>query len=1189
MISIKTIQIKRKPFDHVVGIISIFMVLLSCSKTEPVRQSVILNDQWQTIASDSTGFDPGEFQSEQFKPENWLTVDVPHNWDDYAGYRRLRHGNFHGSAWYRKTFSVEKPLDEKRFFLFFEGVSSYATIWLNGDSVGYHAGGRTTFTIDVTDHLRFDRDNLLAVKAENPAFIHDLPWVCGGCSADLGFSEGSQPLGIFRPVQLIMTHPVRIEPFGIHIWNDDQISETKASLNVTAEIKNYSEVRRQIEVRQILRNQDGKKILSVTSSISIEPGSSDTLKQVLSEIKHPILWSPDQPYRYRLCTQVVEDGKLVDELITPYGIRTTKWDISGEGASNRFYINGNPFFINGVAEYEHLMGQSHAFTDEQIKARMGQFKAVGFNTFRDAHQPHNLRYIEYFDSLGILWWPQFSAHVWYDNPDFKTNFRQLMHDWIKERRNSPSIILWGLQNESILPDSFSVECTKLIRKLDPGSPSQRLVATCNGGTGADWEVPQNWSGTYGGTPSNYANELLFQKLNAEYGAYRSIDLHTEGELNIKGPLSEERICLLLEMKVRLAESVRDSICGHLQWPLITHDNPGRVQGGEGFRELDRVGPVNYKGIMTIWGEPTDLFYMYRSNYAPADKEPMVYIAMHTWPDRWTEPGLKDNIHVYSNCDEVELYNGLKTRLLGRKTRNGIGTHFIFNQADVQTNLLYAIGYRGGKAIASDAVVLNHLPADSGLDILAGKTQTLTASGRHYVYRVNCGGPDYTDQDGHIWQADVHQSSDTTWGSHSWADDYEGVPSFFASQRQTHDPIEGTLDWPLLQTFRYGKHKLNYRFPLPNGQYTVELYFIEPWYGTGGGMDCRNWRQFDVALNGNTVIHDLDIWAEAGHNRLLRKEARVEVTTGQLEIAFPKVKSGQAILSAIAISSDDSSVQPASPSPGLISGLMTENGKWEASAWMDTGCDQFTDAPGKYVTLAPVLYGAEWLKTPEKWTVSGPVPASFVSRLDADLFVGIDTQITKLPDWLATFEAQNETIVSTYKGRTTYRLYKKRINKDAQIELKPLGISNPTMAYPVALVPVSSLDDIIDLRQGIDYQSEDGKLWGTGRVTEYMGKKCVILPDEKGSYGLVFKVGLASKYGFEIRFMNCSGGELPAHVVILSDDKRIMWEGDWSFRTADVKWQSMLSNTQTIINAGTYTMKITPKKKGPLYFDRIKVQ
>ena len=171
-----------------------------------------------------------------------------------------------------------------------------------------------------------------------------------------------------------------------------------------------------------------------------------------------------------------------------------------EGAAPGFFINGQRLFINGTCEYEHLLGGGHAFSPEQIKARVRLIRQAGFNAYREAHQPHNLLYQSLLDREGMLFWSQFSAHIWYDTPQFRENFKMLMRQWIKERRNSPSIILWGLQNESTLPRDFAEECTAIIREMDPTCASQpglagRLVTTCNGGEGSDWNVIQNWSGT----------------------------------------------------------------------------------------------------------------------------------------------------------------------------------------------------------------------------------------------------------------------------------------------------------------------------------------------------------------------------------------------------------------------------------------------------------------------------------------------------------------------------------------------------------------------------------------------------------------------------------------------------------------------------------------------------------------------
>ncbi len=226
-----------------------------------------------------------------------------------------------------------------------------------------------------------------------------------------------------------------------------------------------------------------------------------------------------------------------------------------------------------------LMGSSHAFTARTNKSKGFANESGGLlNAFRDAHQPHNLLYQKYWDELGILWWTQLSAHVWYDTPAFREQFKQLLKEWVIERRNNPSVVLWGLQNENKLPAGFARECTELVRSLDPTASAQRKVTTCNGGEGTDWDVPQNWTGTYGGDPATYDKDVKRQVLIGEYGAWRTLDLHTEGPFYQSGPYSEDRMTQLMEQKIRLAESVKDSSSGHFFWLYTSHDNPGRVQG-----------------------------------------------------------------------------------------------------------------------------------------------------------------------------------------------------------------------------------------------------------------------------------------------------------------------------------------------------------------------------------------------------------------------------------------------------------------------------------------------------------------------------------------------------------------------------------------------------------------------------------
>ena len=719
-----------------------------------------------------------------------LSLNVPHNFDDYYGYRQLRHGNLHGKASYEKTFFAEKQ-DDKRYFLQFEGVGSYATVTLNGHQFPKELVGRTVWTLDVTNALR-NGQNEIEVLVDHPAMQTESPWVCGGCSSEWGFSEGSQPFGIFRPVSLIETDAVRIEPFGVHVWNNAACD----SVFIETELKNYTQQPQQIELVNKFTLASGKQVFRLTQTLSLLPGQTKTIRQT-EKIENVHRWSLKDPYLYNLATMIKRDGKTTDEVRTPFGIRNIKW-------GRQFFLNGTPTFINGTCEYEHILGNSHAFTPEQIRSRVKQIRNAGFNAFREAHQPHNLLYQQLLDEQGILFWSQFSAHIWYDTQQFRENFKRLLVRWIKERRNSPSIILWGLQNESVLPKDFAEECCDIIRSLDPTCRDQRLITTCNGGEGSDWNVIQNWSGTYGGSAENYDNELKRreQLLNGEYGAWRTIDLHGDAKY------SEESFTKLLETKARLAESAKDSVCGHFQWLFSSHDNPGRTQPDGALRRIDKIGPINYKGLTTIWEEPTPAYYMYRQRYG----------------------------------------------LVSRHSR-----------------------------------AINLTAADRNRDLVKG------AEGYHYLYRINCGGDAFVDEFGQQWLAD-----DTLY-SHSWGQDF-GMHPYQASQRHISDDIRGTRSDELFQFFRFGRHRLWYDLPVPNGDYRVELYFAEPWHGRGGGErdDYEGIRIFDVAINGETKVNDLDPWAEAGYCGALKRVVTAKAKNGKLCISFPEVKAGQAIICGIAV-------------------------------------------------------------------------------------------------------------------------------------------------------------------------------------------------------------------------------------------------------------------------------------------------
>ncbi|GLB49604.1 hypothetical protein Y10_19720 [Neptunitalea sp. Y10] len=1129
-----------------------------------------MNDQWQSVILDSLPMSEKEFVTSGIKSVSTLPVTVPHNWDQYYGYRRGKHGNLHGTAWYYKTFSLDNYQQGKRYFLFFEGVGSYATIWVNGQKIGEHKGGRTSFTVDATEAIDSNGINSLVVKASHPAFIADLPWVCGGCSGEWGFSEGSQPMGIFRPVTMLVTNNVRVQPFGVHIYKTGSFSNKEVNLKVSTELKNYGDEDQNILVTNSLQDKDGNIVASTQTKILLASDSQQKIKQSLPVIQNPELWSPENPYLYNLVTEIEDDNEVLDRIETSYGVRWVSWPLTRNDGDNKLYINEKSYFLNGTCEYEHLMGNSHSFSNQQISSRIHQIKDAGFNAFREGHQPHNLKYQEYLDKEGILFWSQFSAHIWYDTPAFKENFKILLKEWIKERRNSPSVIMWGLQNESTIPKEFAEICTEIIREMDPSASTERLVTTCNGGEGTDWNVIQNWSGTYGGDPFNYDNELKKDLLNGEYGAWRTADMHTEGYFKQKGAYSEERFSQLMEIKIAEAEIVKDSVIGHFNWLFSSHENPGRIQNGEAYRDIDRIGPVNYKGLFTAWGEPLDAYYMYAGNYASKEINPMVYIVSHSWPNRWTEPARNDSIVVYSNCDEVELFNDINGTSFGRKKNPGKGKHFLWDGVDLNYNVLYAKGYVNGIEKTSDRIVLNNLPESPNFDqLFTDKDVIKPTEKRNYLYRVNAGGPEFTDSFGNFWMADVHRTDYKTWGSKSWTDSFDNLHDFYGSQRRIFDPITDTRNWQLFQTFRYGNNdQLKYEFPLENGVYTVELFFTEPWYGVGSDTNCKGYRTFNVALNNTVVEHDLDIWEETGFAGALKKTYEVEVVNGLLTVSFPEVNSGEAVISAIAIAGKKQNVAKASP--GNIQNLMLSNQDVvKIQSWLDINQRQYNDASVKWNELPYQLFGAEWLQFSSALFMK-EFSGNFSVGKPSDIYLLLEENVTEKTAWIENFEVIAGQAKTT--DGITYKLYKKTGNAETVFSFTNLKEKSK---FCLVVVPTYEMGEEEEERPNITLKAKEGKIEGAyytdiHRKSEYVGFN----GKTDNSIEWEVKTGLAGIHLLRFKYMNMNDTAVKVRLEIIAPNGAKMRDDFISFPVKQKKFKILNTTTGGFINAGTYTIRIS---------------
>ena len=876
----------------------------------------------------------------------WRDIDIPHQFNDYNTYLG---GDTHiyGTALYERHVAIDAQHAGSRVFAWFEGAGHYATVYVNGHEAGHHRGLRVGFSVDLTDHIEFGGDNLLEVRVEYPradeSDLFDLPFMDGG-NAGGAHCEGTEPFGIHKPVHIVITGNVRVQYFGTYVFTTNEYTPNSVPLTVWTEVRNHYDAAKAVAVKSEIRDASGSVLKTVESTERVNAGQEYKFVQTTGNLAGPRLWSPDDPYLHTLSTTVTVDGAVEDTYETPFGIRWISWPKSETAAAGQtvFKINDKPVFIKGICEYEHNLGMDHAFTDEMVAASCRMVHSCGFNAFRDAHQPHNLRYYDHWDRYGIVCWPQIESNnrqELLDNKAYTANMVHIVESYVRERRNHPCIVLWGIYNENSISDynqwekidwdNLATKVKQTIADLDPTSPAQRLRANCKGG-GLDANYPQHWSGTYGGNWDDYRSRISSPsgELYGEYGAWAHYRKHTgridefTGDMGQDGSLgiskTMERACAFHTAYVSAALDNTDNYCGHFAW-VFNNFPTGR--GGLAAHESDsaiyKLVPINYKGLLTSWREPQDLFYLYQAYYTSKSDMPMVYICSHTWGDRFDGPR-EAVIQVYSNCDEVELFNGYKTASLGSKSRPGIAP-FQWDNANVQKNLLYAEAKVGGTVVATDAIFLENLPDAGGLAELdpGAPNSTEPTPGLQYTYRINCGGADYTDVNGNVWKADTEWDNNTC-GVVSWGDlaQYDELAVIKDVKEKRTDlgsigtswiPIRGTRDDELYQRYRWARDKTTWKFAVPTDTYhTVEFHFMEPWYGAGTNrLDCSGWRLFDIAVEGKTYAENFDIWKRVGYGTATKYAvSNVQASDGVLEVSFPKVAANQAIVSAIAVAAQE---------------------------------------------------------------------------------------------------------------------------------------------------------------------------------------------------------------------------------------------------------------------------------------------
>ena len=404
---------------------------MNAAKPAAPRQELAADAGWKFFLGDPAGA-----EAPPFADASWRTVDLPHDWSieskpDKDAPSGAGGGFFPtGTGWYRKTFTAPADWKDKRVSIEFDGVYRNATVYLNGHKLGTHAYGYTAFSFDLTPSLN-SGTNVLAVHVDNSAQPNSR-WYSGS--------------GIYRHVHVIVTDPTHVAHWGVFVTTPE-VSNSSAKVSIHTRVANESALPAGVTVETTLFDRAGNKSGSAQSKLTITPGNEAEASQEIA-VANPGLWSPDSPVLYRAVSEVRQDGKLIDQVTTPFGIRSLSWS-----AEKGLLLNGKPIKLTGGSVHHDNGPFGAAAFDRAEERRVELLKAAGHNAVRTAHNPPSSAFLDACDRLGLLVLDEpfdaWKAHkVKFDyGSDFDQSWKQDISSMVLRDRNHPSIVIWGIGNE----------------------------------------------------------------------------------------------------------------------------------------------------------------------------------------------------------------------------------------------------------------------------------------------------------------------------------------------------------------------------------------------------------------------------------------------------------------------------------------------------------------------------------------------------------------------------------------------------------------------------------------------------------------------------------------------------------------------------------------------------------------------
>ena len=712
---------------------------------------LLLNVQARTVVPFNTSwtFKKGPFSTStldynQLFEGKWQLVNLPHTWNaNDMQAKEIKSGSlgknerfYTGDAYYRKSFVPETAWKGKRIFIRFEGVNTNTEVYVNNQPlptkegknditydntkrngnynfVGRHQGGYSAFVFELTNMLQFGKENEILVKVNNEATPQVIP-----------VNHTLFPMygGIYRPVELIVTDDIHIAvndfaAKGIYITQKN-VSKKTADVAVKIKIDNKSGKKQPIELLTTVFEKDGSIKAKQSTQYTLLPQGRQTVTQQIL-VKSPHLWQGlDDPYLYKVVTQIKKNNQVIDEVTAPLGLR--KFELrTGEG----FFLNDIKYPLYGVCRHQDRLGKGSALSNVDHDEDLAIIKEMGATSIRLAHYQQSEYFYSKCDSMGLVIWAEIPfvnrVTTLEDN-----NAQQQLKELIRQNFNHPSIYIWGMHNEVYSPSAYTVELTTKLNDLAKSEDPDRYTVSVSGYNVIDHPVNNNadvqginhYFGWYNGEledksdkeddVASWAKRISeefkdYRIIFSEYGAEAIPEDQAEEVGNFGNQWSnpsffpEEYATKFHEVHWGVI-SKSPIFLGSYVWNTFDFATP--------ITALN-VNPRNYKGLVSFDRKlKKDGFYWYKANWS---KEPVLYITQRRMINRGNEI---TPITVYSNRGEPTLIiNGqtIKGAKIGQTN-----VHYIFENVKLKPGkktVEAKVIQKDGKVL-TDTIEWNYDPA-----------------------------------------------------------------------------------------------------------------------------------------------------------------------------------------------------------------------------------------------------------------------------------------------------------------------------------------------------------------------------------------------------------------------------------------------------------------------------------------------